>query len=170
MTPPSNAFWAGKGFYAQETGAIHFNGQIQNLRIFDQPLTSQQVAELYAIPEIDPTHLGGILSLVFGTLTIVERRSRPSRGSVSGCRRDSEWRSMIRASEEAQGLRGARCDSDPKSIEPMTQRLRTIDQSKKDYLQALEQFGNLLQSRLSCWLYHCPTCQRAIRHVYCSSP
>jgi Concanavalin A-like lectin/glucanases superfamily len=84
VTPPSDALWVGKGFYAQETGAMHFNGLIQNLRIFDQPLTSQQVAELYAVPEIHPTHLGGILSLVFGTLAIVERRSRPSRGSVSG--------------------------------------------------------------------------------------
>jgi len=63
---------------------MHFNGLIQNLRNFDQPLPSQQAAELYAIPEIDPTHLGGILSLVFGTLVVVERRSRPSRGSVSG--------------------------------------------------------------------------------------
>lgn len=84
VSPPSDALWVGKGFYAQETGAMHFNGLIQNLRIFDQPLSSQQVAELYAIPEIDPDRFGSALALVLGALAIAERRCRQRPGPVSG--------------------------------------------------------------------------------------
>ena len=83
VTPPSDALWVGKGFYAQETEALHFNGQIQNLRIFDQPLTSQQVSELYAVPEIDPHRLGGAWALLIGAIAIFERRSLRSTRPVS---------------------------------------------------------------------------------------
>jgi len=88
VTPPSDALWVGKGFYAQETEAQHFNGLIQNLRIFDQPLTSQQVAGLYAVPEIDPGRLGSAWALVLGVLAVFEGRFRqrtdrsPSDGSI----------------------------------------------------------------------------------------
>jgi hypothetical protein len=84
VTPPSDALWVGKGFYAQETGAMHFNGLIQNLRIFDQPLTSQQVAGLYAVPEIDSRRLGSAWALVLGVLAIFEGRFRQRPGSVPG--------------------------------------------------------------------------------------
>ncbi len=75
VTPPSDALWVGKGFYAQETEALHFNGKIQNLQIFDQPLTAQQVAELYAVPELDPHHLASVWTLLIGAMAIFERRS-----------------------------------------------------------------------------------------------
>lgn len=84
VTPPSNALWVGKGFLGDETGAMHFNGLIQNLQIFDQPLTPQEVAELYSVPEIDPHRFGSVLALLIGGLAIVERRSRRSHGPVSG--------------------------------------------------------------------------------------
>jgi hypothetical protein len=83
VTPPSNALWVGKGFYAQETGAQHFNGLIQNLRIFDQPLTSQEVAALYAVPEIDSGGIAASLAILTGTIGLVERRSRRRHGSAS---------------------------------------------------------------------------------------
>jgi len=82
VTPPSDALWVGKGFYAQETGPQHFNGLIQNLRIFDQPLTSEEVALLYSVPEVDPRRCAGGLAFLLGALAIVERRSR--RGPVPG--------------------------------------------------------------------------------------
>ena len=74
VTPPSSALWVGKGFYAQETGADHFNGLIQNLRIFDQPLTAQQVADLYSVPEIDPGSAAPALALALGSLALSARR------------------------------------------------------------------------------------------------
>lgn len=76
VSPPSNALWVGKGFYAQESDPWHFNGLIQNLQIFDAPLTSQQVMALYAVPEIDPAGLPGVVSLLLGMLAIRERRVR----------------------------------------------------------------------------------------------
>jgi hypothetical protein len=88
VTPPSNALWVGKGFLGNDIRAQHFNGLIQNLRIFDQPLTSQQVAGLYAVPEIDPGRLGSAWALVLGVLAVFEGRFRqrtdrsPSDGSI----------------------------------------------------------------------------------------
>lgn len=78
VTPPANALWVGKGFYAQESDPWHFNGQIQNLRIFDQPLTAQQVSELYSVPEIDPGGAVSAAGLVLGALAL---RPRPRRDS-----------------------------------------------------------------------------------------
>ena len=84
VTPPSNALWVGKGFLGNDIRAMHFNGLIQNVRIFDQPLTSQQVAELYAVPEIDHNRFCSALAFALGTLAIVERRCRQCPGPASG--------------------------------------------------------------------------------------
>lgn len=78
VTAPSRALWVGKGFLGEETGADHFDGLIQNLRIFDQPLTAQQVSELYSVPEIDPGGAAGAAGLVLGALAL---RTRPRRDS-----------------------------------------------------------------------------------------
>lgn len=87
VTSPSEALWVGKGFLGDEIGAYHFNGLIQNLRIFDQPLTALQVAELYAVPELDPHRLGGAWALLIGAMAIFERRSLRRTSPVSACRR-----------------------------------------------------------------------------------
>lgn len=74
VTYPSNALWVGKGFLGDETGAMNFNGLIQNLRIFDAPLTSQQVMALYAVPEIDPGGAANGVALSIAALSILARR------------------------------------------------------------------------------------------------
>jgi len=70
----SDALWVGKGFLGDEIAADHFNGLIQNLRIFDQPLTALQVAELYAVPEIDPGGAARAAALTIGSLALATRR------------------------------------------------------------------------------------------------
>jgi len=80
VTYPSSALWAGKGFLGDETGAMHFNGLIQDLRIFDTPLTSQQVSALYSVPEIDPNGATTAVALAIGTLAM---RGRPRRGPMA---------------------------------------------------------------------------------------
>lgn len=84
VTHPSSALWVGKGFLGDDTGAMHFNGLIQNLQIFDQPLTPAEVARLYSVPEIDPSRFGSTLALLMGALALVERRPRRSADTVSG--------------------------------------------------------------------------------------
>ena len=81
VTFPSGALWVGKGFLGDETGADHFNGLIQNLRIFDQPLTAQQVSELYSVPEIDPGGAAHAVALTVGSLALAARR-RPRGASA----------------------------------------------------------------------------------------
>lgn len=80
VTFPSSALWVGKGFLGDETGADHFSGLIQNLRIFDQPLTAQQVSDLYSVPEIDPGGVANAVALSLGALAL---RGRPRRGRVA---------------------------------------------------------------------------------------
>lgn len=77
VTSPSSALWVGKGFFGLEPNPYHFNGQIQNLRIFDQPLTAQQVVELYSVPE--PTSLALLTAGVLGLFARLpwRRRSTP---------------------------------------------------------------------------------------------
>ena len=74
VTFPPSALWVGKGFLGDETGAMNFNGLIQNLQIFDAPLTSQQVMALYAVPEIDPGAATNAVALSIAAISILARR------------------------------------------------------------------------------------------------
>lgn len=88
VTQPSTALWAGKGFLGDNTAAQHFNGLIQDLAIFDTPLSAGEVASLYSVsntvPEIDAGRLPAVAAFTAAILSIIERRRRaPARGRRS---------------------------------------------------------------------------------------
>ena len=62
VTNPSNALWVGKGFLGDTFTPMYFNGLIQNVQIYNTPLTGDQIKDLYSVPEPSSFVLG-ILAL-----------------------------------------------------------------------------------------------------------